>query len=156
YSTYLGGSDDDVGAGIAVDSAGNAYVTGATTSSNFPTSSGAFQVAGGGSAAFKSTDSGLRWSAIGNGLGSNIVLALAIDPNVPSQLYAGTSNGVFKSVNGGSSWSAFNNGLPRGIVITALAIDPDAPSTIYAGGGGISSPHLSRGGVFKSTDGGSS
>ena len=156
YSTYLGGNDDDVGAGVAVDSAGNAYVTGATTSTNFPTSSGAFQVASGGSAAFKSTDGGLRWSAIGDGLGSNIVLALAIDPNTPSQLYAGTSNGVFKSVNGGSSWSAFNNGLPRGIVITALAIDPDAPSTIYAGCGGISSPHFSRGGVFKSTDGGSS
>lgn len=38
YSTYLGGSGDDQGFGIAVDAPGNAYVTGTTASSNFPTS----------------------------------------------------------------------------------------------------------------------
>ncbi len=43
YSTYLGGSGYDGGAGIKVDSAGSAYVTGATTSTNFPTTAGAFQ-----------------------------------------------------------------------------------------------------------------
>jgi hypothetical protein len=36
YSTYLGGNDSDVGFGIAVDGAGNAYVTGESWSSNFP------------------------------------------------------------------------------------------------------------------------
>jgi beta-propeller repeat-containing protein/BACON domain-containing protein/all-beta uncharacterized protein/S-layer family protein len=37
YSTYLGGNGLEIGWGIAVDSSGNAYVTGQTTSANFPT-----------------------------------------------------------------------------------------------------------------------
>ena len=38
YSTYLGGTGGTTnGAGVAVDGSGNAYVTGSTTSANFPT-----------------------------------------------------------------------------------------------------------------------
>jgi hypothetical protein len=36
YSTYLGGRADDSGGGIAIDSAGSAYVTGLTSATNFP------------------------------------------------------------------------------------------------------------------------
>jgi hypothetical protein len=43
YATYLGGSGGDAATALAVDSAGNAYLEGYTGSSNFPTTSGAFQ-----------------------------------------------------------------------------------------------------------------
>src|SRR5207253_5281315 len=43
YSTYLGGSGGDAGRGITLDTLGNAYVEGDTSSTNFPTTPGAFQ-----------------------------------------------------------------------------------------------------------------
>jgi hypothetical protein len=48
YSTYLGGSGGDSANGIAVDNSGDAYVTGNTQSTNFPTTPGAFQTTCGG------------------------------------------------------------------------------------------------------------
>jgi hypothetical protein len=48
YSSYLGGSLIDIGTGIAVDAAGNAYVSGLTFSANLTTTAGAFQTACGG------------------------------------------------------------------------------------------------------------
>jgi Beta-propeller repeat/Abnormal spindle-like microcephaly-assoc'd, ASPM-SPD-2-Hydin len=54
YSTYLGGSSGDGIEGLASDSSGNAYVTGFTQSSDFPSTTGVFQpkLAGAGGNAF--------------------------------------------------------------------------------------------------------
>jgi len=49
YSTFLGGSDSNFGHDIAVDTSGSAYVTGFTTSADFPTTVGAFDTTHGGS-----------------------------------------------------------------------------------------------------------
>ena len=43
YATYIGGSGNDRATGVALDAAGNAYITGFTNSTDFPTVGGAFQ-----------------------------------------------------------------------------------------------------------------
>jgi uncharacterized repeat protein (TIGR01451 family) len=43
FSSYLGGSADDIARGLAVDTTGNMYIAGRTNSANFPITAGAFQ-----------------------------------------------------------------------------------------------------------------
>ena len=79
-----------------------------------------------GGGAFKSTNGGVTWSAINNGLLLNAVVeALTVDPVTPTTLYAGTGrDGVFKSTDAGATWSATNTGLTTPSGVLALAIDP--------------------------------
>lgn len=92
---------------------------------------------------YKTTSGGTTWSASNDGLPSkSVVLSLAIDPAMPSTLYAGMygvlangwqpTGGVYRSADGGSTWSAASAGLPD-CPVNALAIDPGTPSTLYAG-----------------------
>jgi len=119
YSTYVGGNGTDEGNGVAVDGAGNAYVTGATRSTNFPTTAGARQTALGGVAdAFV-----LKLNPAGSALvystylgGGNVDQGFGIAVDASGNAYvAGDTNstnfpttpGVFQSVMGGGPDDAF-------------------------------------------------
>ena len=52
FSTYIGGSADDIGRGIALDDEGDVYLVGNTTSTDFPVTPGAFQTSFGGNGSF--------------------------------------------------------------------------------------------------------
>ena len=83
YSTYLGGSDDDRGYRVRVDSAGNAYVAGQTSSTDFPVSAALQPTFGGGDsdaflAKISPTGSVLRSTYLG-GSGNDGGVGLAID-----------------------------------------------------------------------------
>ena len=154
YSTYLGGSDRETGFAIALDSDGNAYVTGSTSSSDFPTLN-AVQPAYGGKTLFKSTDAGSSWTSINNGIpGSAWVWSLVIDPASPSTIYAGTNtNGIYKTTDGGGDWVSSSLGLPDAPIVYDLAIDPLTPSNLFAG---TFPSGLNSASVCKSTDSGAS
>jgi hypothetical protein len=62
YSTFLGGGGEDEGTAIAVDRTGRAYVTGATTSSDFPVKRAVQPARAGASDAFVTTLSPMGWS----------------------------------------------------------------------------------------------
>ena len=104
---------------------------------------------------FKSTDGGVSWRAAGSGLLHNFAISVAIDPQNAGIVYAGTGMGVFKTTNGGTNWSPSNAGLPATLVRT-LAIDPQNPATVYVVSGSELPFGLINGGVFKSTNGGTS
>jgi hypothetical protein len=114
YATYLGGSGNDGADGIAVDAAGNVYVSGGTTSSNFPTTLGAFQTSNaGGTDAFVTKlnpfGSGLLYSTYLGGSANDQANAVALDPMGNAHVTGGTSStnfpttvGAFQTSNAGS------------------------------------------------------
>jgi len=105
YSTYLGGSNGDAGQGIQVDSAGNAYVAGATASIGstyvFPLTPGALQ------------------TTSANTEGVAFVTEIA-------PLGGGTSDLIYSTLFGGSG----NNGTPD----RAFGIALDSSNNAYIGG----------------------
>ena len=95
YSTYLGGSAEDDGHGIAVDSTGSAYVTGSTASADFPVTAAAFQKTIGPSAvAFavkvNPAGTGFTYSTFLGGTGGDSGNAISVDAGGNAYL-AGTT-----------------------------------------------------------------
>jgi len=102
YSTYLGGAATDSGNGIAVDAAGNAYVTGGTYSLNFPTL-GAYQTSNSGQQNVfitKLNASGsLIYSTYLGGSGNDSAAAIAVDSSGDAFVTGGTTSTNFPTVN---------------------------------------------------------
>jgi hypothetical protein len=117
YSTFLGGNGGDASYGIAVDGAGEAYVTGVTASANFPVKS-AYQTATRGQgdafvAKLNSAGTGLVYSTFLGGAGSDAGNAIAIDSSGSAYITGATASsdfpvtgGVFEATYGGSGNSS--------------------------------------------------
>ena len=103
YSTYLGGSGPDVAYGIAVDSSGNAYITGSTSSVNFPIVSAEQPTYAGNGDAFvvklNATGSGILYSTYLGGSGPDTGFAIAIDSSGDAYVAGSTSSVAFPTVN---------------------------------------------------------
>jgi Beta-propeller repeat len=119
YSTYLGGTTgDDAGRGIAVDSAGSAYVTGFTNSTDFPTTAGAFQpVPGGGMC---------------SGVACNDAFVVKLDPTGATLVYgtylggSGSDVGLGIAVDGGGNAHVTGGTFSTNFPTTASAVQPAA------------------------------
>lgn len=96
YAVYLGGSMDDRATGIAVDASGNVYVTGSTSSPDFPAIGAQQPSLGGGQDAFlaKLDPSGatLRFSTYFGGSGTDTANAIALHPASGDVLIAGETH----------------------------------------------------------------
>jgi Beta-propeller repeat/Cep192 domain 4/HYDIN/CFA65/VesB-like, Ig-like domain len=116
YSTYLGGSNQDEGHGIGVDSSGNAYVTGITASSNFPlTPANALRTSFVGSTeafvtGLDSTGLNLLYSTFLGGTGSDSGEAIAVDSagkvyvaGYTTSPFVALATGAFQGVNKGGT-----------------------------------------------------
>jgi hypothetical protein len=105
---------------------------------------------------WKTTNSGVNWTQINNGIQLITVQALAISKNNPQYLLAGTGvgtgAGVYRTTDGGANWTQVNTGITETIGVQALMIHPNNPSiawcTIFTGTADAVN------GIYKTTDGG--
>lgn len=140
YSTYLGGSGFDQGYAIAVDSLGNAYVTGTTAAADFPTTARAFQTNYGGGDAFVSklnpAGTALVYSTYLNGASGN---GIAVDSagNAYVTGEAGPTN--FPTTPGAFQTS------PMGFDIFVTKLNPAGSALVYSSRFGGSFDDFGRG-----------
>jgi RHS repeat-associated protein len=141
YSTYLGGGGADSAAGVGLDAAGEAFVTGRTSSTNFPTAGGPFQPASGGGSndAFvtklSAAGTTLVYSSYLGGSGDDEGTAVAVDP-IGDAFVAGLTNssnfpvaGAYQGSNAGG-YDAFVAQVVPGLAAPVFTgITPDTGSS---------------------------
>ncbi len=175
FSTYLGGSSADGGSSIAIDSAGNAYVTGITLSTDFPTAK-AFQPSIGGSinaflTKLNPTGNALVYSTYIGGNNQDWGIGLGIDASANAIVVGFTLSANYPLVNPvqildlqGSNGSAFVTKVnPAGSALVystymgayaaGIATDSVGNAYVTGTGGGSGFPMV---GLFPATNGGGS
>jgi len=142
YSTYLGGSGDDGVYDLAVDSQGNAYVTGWTDSSNFPTTGTPITPAPNGTyvafvAKLNPTATALVYSSYLGGTGGDFGDGIALDANGFVYLTGQTSSADFP-VTANAYQATLASGATQNAYVSKLSLD--GQSLLYSTylGGGVS------------------
>lgn len=146
YSTYLGGSGGELGNGISVDLAGDAYVTGTTFSSNFPVTNGAFQSVNNGPSGDSNSfisklnpaGAALLYSTYlgGSGLvggGGDFGLAIAVDGSGNAYVFGYTGSADFPVTKGAYDTTfvgSSEGGLGSMFFVAKLAIGSTTVPTI--------------------------
>jgi hypothetical protein len=135
YSTYVGGSSTDHGTGIAVDSAGDAYITGWSNSSNFPTTAGAYQttLTGGDNVFVTKVNAGgatLGYSTYLGGSGSDFGYAIAVDSSGDAYVTGVTSSTSFPTTAG--AFQTTNRGAPVGNNAFVTKLNPSGSGLVYS------------------------
>jgi hypothetical protein len=135
YSTYLGGSNQDRGQGIAVDSAGNAFVTGATISADFPTANPVQAMSGGDSDGFvtkiNAAGTALVYSTYLGGSDVDGATAIAVDSTGNVYVTGATLSTNFPTAN---ALQSSNGGEFDAFVTKLNATGTALVSSTYLGG----------------------
>ncbi|MFN2609176.1 MAG: SBBP repeat-containing protein, partial [Acidimicrobiales bacterium] len=136
YATYLGGSDADQGAGIAIDGSGAAYVTGSTGSVNFPVAKPAQAKKNGDFDAFVSKlapdGQSLVYSTFLGGSGSDGGAAIAVDGNGRASITGATASTDLPTATAFQATKA--GGFVDGFVTTLSASGSSLASSSFLGG----------------------
>ncbi|HEY6769282.1 MAG TPA: SBBP repeat-containing protein [Candidatus Sulfotelmatobacter sp.] len=174
YSTYLGGTGDSRGYGIGLDSSGAAYITGRTSSTDFPTTSSAFQKTLNGTvnvfvSKLNTIGSALTYSTFLGGSGSDQANGIAVDSagnayvggsststNFPTTTGAfqttllGTSNAIVAKLNGKGSALVYSTYLGGNVADTVWGIRVDGTNNVYVAGQTTSTNFPTTAGAFQS------
>jgi|CXWL01.1.fsa_nt_gi hypothetical protein len=132
YSTYLGGSTGDYGYGIAVDQAGNAFVTGETNSADFPTTAGAFDTTHNGvvdafAAKLNSDGTALLYSTFVGGGGNDYGYNVAVDVAGNAFVAGSSESPTFPTTAG--AFDTTHNGLVDAFV---TKLNPAGSALVYS------------------------
>ena len=133
YSTYLGGNGNDGSISLAKDSSGNIYVLGVTTSTNFPTTSGAPQTTYHGAqdgfvTKFDPTLSTLTYSTYIGGSGQENMSDIVVGPDGSAYVTGGSSSTDFPTTPGALQTSFTGSNDAVVLKLVRVKGDLDAPS----------------------------